>query len=395
MGNMDNYFESLKGVATNRAGDLCVIAGAEHIYALRGAEAFGSLGPADLLALEAGEPLPDSMLKNPRVLVLEVDPAVPASIQRVRSIRDRFPELKIIAAIAKADVGLVKTLVRQGISDVTDLPFAPRELAAQVLDICSHDLDNFEQVVLAPVVTVMRSTGGSGSTSVLTHLAAELARIDETGRGVCLVDFDLQAGEVAAFCGTAAPVSMGTLVEAGSRLDDELVNGTVVETRYGFSIIAAPEAIVPLDLLGPDQVSTILHSLRARFGYVLVDLPQSLSNWSLGIATSAASTMIITEGSIAGLRQARRRIDLLETLGLDRASIKVIANRVERRLFRTVGTEDMELALRAEVIASLGDMGVQLRAAQDQGALLSDTAGRNAYVRAIADLARVIVDGSR
>jgi pilus assembly protein CpaE len=314
-------------------------------------------------------------------------------MRRVRSIRSSYPELKIIAAIAQTDVKLVKALVRQGICDVAELPFQPEELIAQVFEAASEALELTREAPLAPVYAVVRSVGGSGSTSVLTHLAAALTETDQGKRRVCLVDFDLQCGEVAAYVGAAATVNIGSLLEAGDRLDDAVVSSAIVETRYGFSIIAAPDAVVPLDFADQAQVNAILTLLRQRFDLVLVDLPADWTNWSLAIAAAAERVLMVIDSSIASLRQGRRRIDLLESVGANRTAVKLIANRTERRLFRTIGTDDIADALHAEVVASLSDEGGALRAAQDQGVLLSDSVGRNSYVRTINDIARRLASG--
>jgi pilus assembly protein CpaE len=374
-------------------GHLCIVAGEAHIAELQASPALANLGPASLLALDLADPLPEEALHKKRVLVIEVDPNNPDSLRRVRNIRESHRDLKIIAAMAQTSVALTKTLVRQGICDVAELPFNPDELAAQVLDALSLDLTAFDEVALAPLYLVVRSVGGSGSTSVLTHLAAALADVSTDGKGVCLADLDLQGGEVAAYTGTPAPVTIGALIEAGARLDDELVNSAILETRHGFSVIAAPEAIMPLDAVSDDQIEAIVTSLRRRFGIVLIDLPANWSNWSLSLSAAAERVLVVADSSISSLKQARRRIDLLESIGVNRDSIGVIANRVERRLFRAVGTDDIAQALRAKVIATLGDEGESLRAAQDQGALLSETVGRNAYVKSIAGLAAHLTGG--
>lgn len=393
MGNMDNFFGTGSRAATSRAGELCIAATTEKIAALKLSTAMGSLGPAEFVAVEPSAEVPEAMLANARILVLEVDPDQPATLRRIRNIRGDHPNLKIIAAIAQADVSLVKTLVRQGICDVAELPFQAEELAAQILDACSADAANLADVPLAPLYAVVRSVGGSGSTSVLTHLAAALAQVAPDGSTVCVADLDLQGGEIAAYVGLAAPVTVAALIEAGERLDDDLVNSTILTSRYGFSVVAAPEAIMPLDLVGVDQINAVLNSLRRRFSYVLVDLPADWTNWSLSIAASAKAVLMITDSSIAGLRQGRRKIDLLESVGVERAAVKLIANRTERRLFRNVGTDDIAETLRAEVVATLGDEGSALRAAQDQGALLTDTVGKSAYTKAIEALARQLAAG--
>jgi pilus assembly protein CpaE len=308
-------------------------------------------------------------------------------------VRSEHPELKIIAAMARADVALVRMLVRQGISDVAELPFVPDELAAQILNVSSENPEVATSAALAPVYCVVRSVGGCGTTSVLTHLASALAASDDSRHGVCLVDFDIQGGEVANQIALVTPVSLGTLLEAGDRLDDDLVAGAVQPSRYGFSVLAAPDAIMPLEAVSLAQANAILTALRRSFSMVLVDLPADWSNWSLSIASEAHALLMVADGSIASLRQARRRIDLLESVGIEREKILVVANRLERRLFRTIGAQEISQALRSNVVATLADEGALLRTAQDQGVLLSETAGRSGFVRTINALAAQIRAG--
>lgn len=393
MGNMDTYFDAGTKATLSRPGELCLAARADFLAPLRLSTAIGSLGPAAYAEVEPGQNVAEAMLANARVLVIEVDPEQPESLRRVRAIRADHPDLNIIAAIARADVGLVKTLVRQGICDVAELPFQPDELAAQILDAASDTLELADEVPLAPLYMVVRSVGGSGSTSVLTHLAAALARQLPSDQKVCVADLDLQGGDVAAFVSTAAPVTVGALFEAGDRLDDALVASALLESRYGFSIVAAPESIMPLDLVSAEQINGVIGALRRRFAMVLIDLPADWTNWSLSLALNATGVFMVTDSSIGGLRQGRRRIDLLESVGVNRGSVKLIANRIERRLFRTVGTEDIGDALKADVVATLGDEDGALRAAQDQGVLLHDMGGKTSYVKAIDELARRIVAG--
>lgn len=394
MGNMAQFFEAGSSTGKVRAGELCIAVGTSHIDALRQSREIGCLGLAEFVVLDDDGEFAESTLANVRVLVLEVDPGLPASISRIKRIRNKHPQLKIIAALAKADVALVKMLVHQGISEVAELPFVPDELAVQILDVSSSDPEKSDLPPLAPMFTAVRSVGGCGTTSVLTHLAAALAGHDTTGRGICVLDLDLQGGEVSAFVGLATPVTLSALFEAGDRLDDELVSSAILPCSYGFSVVAAPDEIMPLDMVSPAQVSGVVNALRRKFGTVLVDLPADWTNWALSTAADADALLLVSDSSIASLRQARRRIDLLESVGVDRDRIKLVANRLERRLFRTIGAGDIAQALNATVVAVLDDEGEALRAAQDQGLLLSDTVGKDRYVRAIDDMARRLIAGT-
>lgn len=395
MGNMDNQFGILGKAPMALARELCIIASEAHIANVRSAPALQRLGSISFHTLEPSAAIPDHYISSQRVVVIEADPGNESSLTRVRTLRERHPDLKIIVAIAKANVALIRTLVRQGVFDVTELPFKPDELASQILDASSADAEVLDPAALAPMYLVAGSTGGVGATGVLTHLAAALAAGNKDRLRICVADLDLQSGEVAAYSGTPSPVTISALIEAGDRIDDELVSSALIETRHGFSIVAAPDAILPLDFVDSDHIELIISALRRKYDVVLVDLPAAWTNWSLSLATAATGVLLVVDSSISSLKQARRRVDLLESIGMNREAIKVIANRTERRLFRAVGTDDIAHALRADVIASLPDEGAALRAAQDQGALLQETAGRNGFVKAIAALANHLNDRGR
>lgn len=378
--------------------DVCIAANAADIGSLEGAPGMQGLGNATCLPIEAGTDLPASALSAAKVLVIEVDPTVPASLRRISKIRSERENLKIIAAIKEADVALVRTLIRQGITDVATLPFEPEELASQILEALTPLRRKARDVSLAPVTMVVRSIGGCGATTLATHLAAALAgqqsgngkRGDKVASKVCLVDFDLQSGAVASYLGLSPKVNIATLIEASDRLDDEILRNVVNVTSYGFSVITAPDMITPLDSVSLDQLSKVLTLLRKSFTHVIVDLPGDWTEWTLSIAVEASDILLVTDISISGLRQARRRIDLLTSVGVIPAAIKVVANRMERRFFKTIGVDDIQHALHCDVAAALDDEGAAMRTAQDQGVLIADTMGKSRYASQVEVLAQML-----
>jgi pilus assembly protein CpaE len=72
-----------------------------------------------------------------------------------------------------------------------------------------------------------------------------------------------------------------------------------------------------------------------------------------------------------------------------------MVNRVERRLFKTIGVDEVRQALDCEVAASLSSEGATLRSAQDQGLLLGDVASRSKFAGEIRVLADLLIAGGR
>lgn len=371
-------------------GRFFIVAREAELAGLRFHAALPGFAGSTFVPLAPDAALPETVVAAAQVLVLEVDPADERSLRRVARVRAERPDLPIIAALAQADAASMRMLVRQGVSDVAALPFAPEELASQILDQFAEAAAQVSPDVLAPMTAVVRSTGGCGATTVVTHLAKALADEHAGGRGVCVVDLDLQGGDVASFVGETPAVTVAALLEAGDRIDHDLLRSAITETQFGFSLVAAPEAITPLDTVDVDQLLRILRLLRSEYDHVVLDLPASWTNWALSAALASTDAVLITDFSISSLRQAKRRLQLLSSIGVPRGHVKVVLNRVERRLFRTIGVTEVGEALQCDVVASLTFEGPALRSAQDQGVLISSIANKSKFAGDIRSLAKLL-----
>lgn len=377
------------------SGQTLIVAGSAHIAHLRTIAPGGRLASVAMLALAPDAPLPDTALGTIRVLVLEVDAASDASLRRLAAVRASHPDLAVIAAVEQAGVALVRALVRQGVADVAELPFAPAQLEEQLLDALSSQTSAAARGNLGRAVAVIGAAGGCGATSLLTHLAAELVRHNPGQRGVCLLDLDLQKGNVASFLGIDPNVTIQTLIDAGARLDRDLMLSAVSDSGSGFSVIAAPGAIAPIEGIDVDHLLAIVDLARAEFDVVLIDLPPLWTDWTLSLVSWASQVVLLTDPSIANLRQARRTVSLLASVDVPAERVTLVVNRLERRLFGATKVADVARALGRETIATVADAGPALRAAQDQGLLLPATQGKTRFAADVAQLARTIVEGGK
>lgn len=350
------------------SADVLIVAGAELVEGLRAVDAEGMTSAATCLALTSGEPVPADCLAMARVLVVEVDPSNSASVQRVRTIRSQRPALPVVAALRSMDVSAVRALLRHGVADVVELPFSIPDLVGRVTDVEARMEPTAVEAAIGALFCVVGGTGGCGATTVLTHLAALLAT---TGNlKVCVVDLDLQSGEVAFYLGINPRVTVETLIEAGDRIDEQFIRSAITESGHGFSVIAAPDKVTPLDEVDVQELVTMLGLLRQQFDIVLLDLPSDWTNWGLSVASAASAIVLVTDLSVAGLRQSRRRMDLFASVGIDRGKVALLANRVARGLFKTIDLAAAETAVGQPFAATLADEGDAIREAQNEGRLL-------------------------
>ena len=380
-----------KFVATDVLSGLLVVARQHEIDRLRQSTLMHGLDQAAFLSLEPDEPIPGHIMRGAALAVIEVDTQSSGSLARMREVRSAYPELSVIAAIERADVSLVRTLLRDGIADVAQLPLDAGELMELVVETTATRAGVAGSLGQAPMSSIIRSTGGCGATTIVTHLAAAMARRLERPSEVCVVDLDIQSGDVASFVGALPKVNLANLLDSESAVDSALVRNAVAKTSYGFSLLAAPDEISPLSSVQVEAILQILRTMRETFGRIFIDLPSDWTDWALSTAIASDEIILVTDLSISSLRQAKRRIDLLEKVGADKDRIRVVVNRVEKRLFRTIGVEEVEDALDIQVISALPDEKSNLRSAQDQGVLIGDHVGSSKYEKAIASLADQLI----
>jgi pilus assembly protein CpaE len=343
-----------------------------------------------VLGCNETDPIPVDAITSCSLVVLEIDPASRKSMDRLAAIKEVRPDLAVIAAIPNASVALVRTLVRQGVLDVVSLPFVFEEVfEAAVSTLSQESHETHKPVVLAPLIAVAQSISGCGATSIATHLAAELGRASSSGRGVAIVDLDLQFGAIADFMSAEGRGSIQDLLDAAERLDVELLRSISRQVDSNVSVFAAPEAIPPLESVDIDQLLKVLAILRRTYDYVIIDLPSNWTNWTLSALSAADAILMVTELSLNSLRQAKRRLELFDNVGIDRSRTLVVVNRMQRRLFKTIDVDDIHATLAREVIGNVALDDPTVSSAQQQGLLVNAIQRKSRFfadVQKITDL---------
>jgi pilus assembly protein CpaE len=350
---------------------------------------FEEVNPAHQMLLANLAPdaaITDAMLAQVSVLILEIRPEISASISRFADVRATHPDLPVVAAIRDADVRLVRTLLKQGARDVVGLPLVQSELV-QIVDELMQEIDaqRSGEVETGQLVSVLKSIGGVGATTVATHLASQLAGRDGN-RNVCLIDLDLQFGDAASYLGITPQLSISDLLAAGSRIDGALLRSVATKTEAGLHVIAAPVDISPLEAANSDQILRIIELAREEYDHVILDLPTNWTNWTLSLVAQSDVVFLVAELSVASLRQAKRQLELLGNQKIGGGNLHVVANRIEKRLFRAIDLDSASQALHHPINYSIHNDYPLVRAAHDQGVLVNAIRAKSKIGRDIEDL---------
>ena len=319
-------------------------------------------------------------LASAAAAVVQVDVDTPASIKRFQKLA-ASTDTKIIAAAYDAPLALVRALVRAGAHDVVPLPLDINDLETSLAPV-RDELVKTELAAIASttnLITVIKSVGGVGATSVVSQLAIRFAESEARhGREACLIDLDVQFGDAAFQLGLKPKLSVMDLFDAGTRLDGMLLRSVTTQHSSGLHVIAAPPSMMPLESLTSEQVIEIIGFAKREFGTVFVDLPSNWTNWSLSLLAQSDLVLLITELSVAGLHRSRRQIDLIRDQELDNLDVRVVANRFEKNMMRTIRPADIRNALGRDVTYTIAQDQPVMRAAIDQGVPIAEIKRKSA-----------------
>jgi pilus assembly protein CpaE len=307
------------------------------------------LGPFDVLV--AG-PVFDSHSGMARLGALRAAGAVPA----------------VVLALGPKPRATLGDIVRTGAIDLVEYPTSKRQLAAalrrafEIADVSASTADRTLPVVaqgaaidrprFAEVFTVASSSGGCGKTFYATNLACYLAA--HTEKRVCLVDLDLQFGEVSTALHLRPKFTISNLLSREEVDDDDLdehVEEYLEEHELGFSVLAAPFSPADADMIAPKDVYKVLGALRRHFDYIVVDTPAQLSEIVLAAFDHSTRVLCMVTLDLPSIRNMRVFLSTLEKLRINSQTIGVVLNKVEDDI--GIDINDVQEVLDNKIVSTL------------------------------------------
>lgn len=304
-------------------------------------------GPVEVTGCgESGELI--RLLTERRWDVLVAGPGLDdrAGFKRLRIIREELPHLMVVLIAADADALDVQAVARAGVVDLLrQPPTAPelREALDRAIELGRAIAEAPEpaapaEAAPAPsrqpvphrgrIITVASASGGCGKTFLATNLAWFLAR--RGGRRVCIVDLDLQFGEVAAAL-RLHPAA--TILDLARHDDPAGLPAALAESRVvheaGFSVLAAPGDPTEAATIRPDDISRILEAARASFDDVIVDTPPALTDGVMAAYHRSDELFVMATLDIPSIRNLQVFLATLQRLEVPAETVRLVLNKAE------------------------------------------------------------------
>ncbi|MCW5749867.1 MAG: AAA family ATPase [Alphaproteobacteria bacterium] len=240
----------------------------------------------------------------PDLLIVDVgdSPTAVTDVSALATACRKSSKLVVIGEIN--DVHLFRDLLGAGASDYLVKPVNRYQLLAAVLESSPQQTQQKTAERLGQLVVCIGARGGVGTTTTAVGLAWMIAQ--ERAQKVALVDLDLQFGTVALSFNVGAGRGLREALEQPARIDSLFIERATEKVSDNLFVLGSEEPLedeLAIDLAAP---SLLLHELRERFDWVVVDMPRGANMLHRQVLAEATRVVVLAEMTLPGIRDAIR-----------------------------------------------------------------------------------------
>lgn len=293
------------------------------------------------------------------------------------------PEISVIAVGTRNDVGLYRDLMKIGILEYVVKPLLPDIVGRALRGMLGEEEGKKDKPKQGKIITVCGSRGGVGSTLFSVNLASILSV--ERSRRVVVVDMDFQYGTVSLYANVKNNFGLRNALEDPDRLDAVFLERLLIPVNERYSILCTEEPLDEAPDFKVECVEQLLDYLSKFFHYVILDLPHSSNEFTKIILDRAQLMLVLTDLSLAGLRDTGKLTRLFGKQGVDRRLL-VIMNKFIKADKDALNLEDFEDSLKNKVSHVIPYDPITPKKLSDEGRMIDNMQG------AFANSLRTIVD---
>lgn len=225
---------------------------------------------------------------------------------------------------------------------------AAKSARAEVVAEAAHAAAVAQAEAEAPrgrVVTVFSTKGGVGKSLVATNLGVALAN---SGRSVCIVDLDVNSGDVAIMLQLTPTRTINDVVAFNGVIDDEGISSILTRHSDNLSVVAAPVRLDTPDQASIDDIGKLLDVLRRMVEYVVVDTSGVFDDHALCALDRSDMIVLVGTLDIPSLKALKLATSTLELLNFPKSTWRFVLNRADGKVGLSVDEFEKTLGLTAD-----------------------------------------------
>ncbi|MBD3926995.1 P-loop NTPase [Nocardioides cavernae] len=195
------------------------------------------------------------------------------------------------------------------------------------------------------VITVFSTKGGVGKSLVSTNLGVALAN---KGRSVCLVDLDVNSGDVAIMLQLTPSRTINDLATFSGVIDAEGITSILTRHSDNLSVVAAPVRLDSPDQASVEDIGKLLDALRRMVDFVVVDTSGVFDDHALCALDRSDLIVLVGTLDIPSLKALKLATSTLEVLNFPKSTWRFVLNRADGKVGLTIDEFEKTLGLKAD-----------------------------------------------
>jgi pilus assembly protein CpaE len=261
-------------------------------------------------------------------------------LELTRRLAAEHPTVGFLLLAREATPDLLRQALRAGVRDVLSLPLTVEAVSEAVEAAAgwsravrdrmeAEDMRLVAERVGGRVIAVAGAKGGVGTSTVALHLASAVARADAE-RTVCLVELDLQIGDLRALLDVQSRRSIADLVAVAAEITQRSLDDTLYVHPSGLRVLLAPDRGEDAEDVGGAAARGILAALKFQYDVVVCDIGAVMTEAGAVAVEMASDVLVVSTPDVPALRAANRLLDLWDRLRIRSGDAQVLLNRVSR-----------------------------------------------------------------
>lgn len=273
---------------------------------------------------------------RPDVLIVTENLGPVPVLDLIRQIARQDPFVGILLLSSTSDPELFRVAMEAGARSIAPLGFTIDDLGRRIDSaaswagiVRSHIAGDASRVLgSGHVVVLAGSKGGVGTSTIAVHTALEAAA---AGRRTCLVDLDLQCGDLGTLLNVSHRRDITDLIGLVGDISAQTLEDVLFRHPSGLNVLLAPREGERGEEITEAVGRAVIGALKSRFDVVVLDIGSVLTPAGACAVEIADRAVLVATPDVLSMRGCRRTARLWERLRLrPEQDVTVLLNRISR-----------------------------------------------------------------